>query len=320
MPRCIFCLEDLLHPTEEHVFPESVGGTLVTNQVCKLCNDYLGSDVDAPLVNTFLVQAIRLCLGLEGKTGTPNPLVKGALAANPKQAVHLPLDSEGKFVPILLPRVERSEGKARISVDASQKDSLLKIVNKVRERASLAPLTQADVDAGSQVANLGRVAIEVPLKHDLTAPYRALIKIAYELGVRWLGPAFLDDPGAVPLRACLMDRGYSGPDDKKHPINGRIGFANEIAEMDFWKSTEPRANIAFTQEAEGRIGCCVQVLGAFRGCIILSNDAGRYGGYDHMFYAEDPVTNGSRESTFLEECVRLDDAGGLGELLDELGS
>lgn len=317
--QCLLCREDLLEPTEEHIFPESVGGTLVTREVCKPCNDYLGSDVDAPMVNTFLVQAIRLCFGLEGKGAVPNPFKKGKLQADSQQHVHVRLDESGNLMPILVPRVERSGDKVRITVDASDKDDLLEIVNKVRRRASLEPLTQAQVDAGSQVQNLGQVPIEVPFTQDTAAHYRGLIKIAYELGARWLGPTFLDDSCASILRDCLMDRDYTGPDSTKHPIRGRICLANEMPEVDFWAATEPRSNFAFTQEANGRISCIVQLLGAFRACIVLSEDAGRYPAYEHMFYAEDPVSKSKRESTFIEECNRLDATGSLGDILDKLG-
>lgn len=316
-PRCLICLGDLLAATEEHIFPEAVGGTLVTQEVCKPCNDYLGSDVDAPVVGTFLVQIIRLCLGLEGKGAIPNPFKRGTLQTDPKQIVHVRLNTSGELVPVMVPRVERSGDKAIITVDASEKENLLKIANKVRERASLKPLTQEEVEAACDVQNLGQVHIEIPIVQDTFAHYRGLIKIAYELGARWLGSAFLDDGCAQLLRDCLRDRDYTGPDSAKYPIRGKICLANEMPELDFWAATEPRANLAFTQEADGRISCVVQLLGAFRACIVLSDDAGRYPGYEHMFYAEDPVTKNKRESTFIDECNRLDDAGDLGNILDK---
>jgi hypothetical protein len=47
------CLSER-EPSEEHVFPAAIGGTLVIDRVCKPCNDRLGANVDVlTLVLTF---------------------------------------------------------------------------------------------------------------------------------------------------------------------------------------------------------------------------------------------------------------------------
>jgi len=45
---CIFCQNDS-KPSAEHIIPESVGGSVIIYQVCKLCNSILGTEVDADL-------------------------------------------------------------------------------------------------------------------------------------------------------------------------------------------------------------------------------------------------------------------------------
>jgi hypothetical protein len=52
--RCFFCLEER-EPTEEHVFPHAIGGTLTIDRVCKPCNDFLGAKVDVLLTNHELI-------------------------------------------------------------------------------------------------------------------------------------------------------------------------------------------------------------------------------------------------------------------------
>ena len=45
---CIFCKKDR-KPSEEHIIPRNVGGSIITYQVCEVCNPILGSEVDSVL-------------------------------------------------------------------------------------------------------------------------------------------------------------------------------------------------------------------------------------------------------------------------------
>jgi len=45
---CIFCQENK-QPSEEHIIPENIGGSVITYQVCKSCNSTLGSYADSEL-------------------------------------------------------------------------------------------------------------------------------------------------------------------------------------------------------------------------------------------------------------------------------
>jgi HNH endonuclease len=46
---CIFCKENK-KPSEEHIIPRNVGGSVVTYQVCETCNSIFGSEVDSELI------------------------------------------------------------------------------------------------------------------------------------------------------------------------------------------------------------------------------------------------------------------------------
>ncbi len=68
--RCIFCLEERA-PSDEHVFPEAIGGTLKIDRVCKSCNGRLGSDVDVLLTDHGLILMKRDMLGMQDSNGDP---------------------------------------------------------------------------------------------------------------------------------------------------------------------------------------------------------------------------------------------------------
>jgi len=43
--HCIFCRDKTIS-TDEHIVPEFVGGSLIIQEVCKPCNDKIGSDFE----------------------------------------------------------------------------------------------------------------------------------------------------------------------------------------------------------------------------------------------------------------------------------
>ena len=51
---CIFCTKES-QATDEHVIPEFSGGSLVIKEVCKACNDKMGSDFEGPLANSIFL-------------------------------------------------------------------------------------------------------------------------------------------------------------------------------------------------------------------------------------------------------------------------
>ena len=57
MFKCIFCLNkfDDSKKTEEHVFPEAIGGSFSIFNLCKPCNDKLGANADSHLINNLFI-------------------------------------------------------------------------------------------------------------------------------------------------------------------------------------------------------------------------------------------------------------------------
>ena len=59
MNRCIICNEENLQPSDEHILPDSLGGKIIINSVCKKCNSILGETVDSWILNDDLLVVIR---------------------------------------------------------------------------------------------------------------------------------------------------------------------------------------------------------------------------------------------------------------------
>ena len=72
----------------EHVFPDAIGGTLIINNVCKCCNDYLGREVDCKLTDHFLTKLARYTYKIPNKQGEiPNPFGLGRKKAHKKKLI-----------------------------------------------------------------------------------------------------------------------------------------------------------------------------------------------------------------------------------------
>jgi hypothetical protein len=121
--KCIFCLSDK-PPSDEHVIPESVGGTLRIQEVCRECNSKLSELVDNPFANCSLIQLARFNHSLGGKRGkVPFPF-GGVGTLDTGQRVSLDRD----FNPHVKRGLDIQKGvdglKVNFIADASDKDKL----------------------------------------------------------------------------------------------------------------------------------------------------------------------------------------------------
>ncbi len=204
---CVFCHRKPpeVALTAEHVFPEAIGGRLILNCVCKACNDQLGSYVDSQLTEDFLVRMLRLGLCIPSKGGRiPSPLHDGIIKDHPHRKGTFHPNGNGTGRVTLRPLVERitgPDGRERAMVVASPQEAEA-ILDKIRERAT----RQA---REIRVLERWQETIKNPLvsRTERSAPtnlVRALLKIAYELGVHWLGPSYAAHVTALPIARAIV--------------------------------------------------------------------------------------------------------------------
>ena len=58
MKKCIICnkIKDNNDFNKEHIIPESIGGSLTIENVCKACNNKLGKEIDSKIIDDFLIK------------------------------------------------------------------------------------------------------------------------------------------------------------------------------------------------------------------------------------------------------------------------
>lgn len=311
--RCLFCLEadPLTGFTEEHVFPEAVGGTVITRSVCKACNGLLGHSVDVTLTDHILIAMKRMQFGLAGKTGkVPNPLASGVLAENPDHKVRLRPDrtKAGGIDIYTQPFLKKTmtgpkEGRITVRIDARDRKHLRAMLNKSLVRAGARPLSEEEVDAlRNEVVRTEHPAISVPMSFDVSRFRQGLMKIVYELACVWLGDVYLDDPVAVRLREFILDKDLPFDPSRKHPIRGTIRFAPAKPFLPFWPDEKAHLQACMALNGQGPTGICVSVLGVMDAIIRVTEKV-----YDGpgQFISIDPRNGVKRESTFTSEVERL---------------
>lgn len=191
--RCIICLatDPPTEFTEEHIFPEALGGTLTTNNVCKPCNDLLGHTVDEPLVNHTLVALIRRNLKLAGKKGKlPNPFEHATLGDDSEHKVrYAPVPGASGLQKIYtvpsLKRIDCGGGRFELQVrlDADDIGKLGSMVNKAVRRIGAPPLSDDEVERLKLSMTQSRrelPQLSIPMAFDISHYRRGLIKIVYE--------------------------------------------------------------------------------------------------------------------------------------------
>lgn len=228
MFRCIICLRELNNATasEEHIFPEALGGNITIKNVCRECNSNLGRYVDAPLINNWLIEAKWMLLCLPGKSGKiPNPLEKGYIAGDPQHEVRYEFDSSGKPKRLYtVPKVIREEidtgERIRIILDKSDENRLPIILEKIAQRAKNKSL-RMELLSRKEV-HVEHPTMELNFTFNLWDWQRGLLKIVYELACMELGPEYLEDPTAAKFRAILRPETLSREQALQQGLKGTI--------------------------------------------------------------------------------------------------
>ncbi|MDO8909512.1 MAG: HNH endonuclease [Pseudohongiella sp.] len=227
--NCIFCREDR-PPTDEHVVPEFAGGSLLIKNVCKRCNDNMGSDFEGPISRSVIFRLPRHLYGIQGKSD--NPINAFPNVGTAKDGSKIRVDSE--FRPYMTTsveerRLESGDVQVDLKVDAKDKDKIPEIIEaKIRRiaRSEWPNMSKEEVDT------LVRNSLEsLPKEYEVkssqpTIGYREsidlnhltllMMKIAYEIAFHHHGEDVLEDSEYARLRETIYSR------DTKSKISGSI--------------------------------------------------------------------------------------------------
>ncbi|WP_298911357.1 HNH endonuclease [uncultured Nostoc sp.] len=312
--QCIICKKDKPHDkfTEEHIFPDSIGGNIILDCVCKECNDFLGHSVDSNLVNHVFVQFNRLALKIAGKSGKiPNPLAEGYINDSQEKIQYIFNNSGIPKELRIFPKIQIFSGdngilEIQIDADVKDRDKLTSIINKKLKRLGLDDLSKEEKQKIENAQPLPgeRPLIRKTLAIDIFRYKRAIIKIAYELAYYWLGATYLNDEIGELLRLSIMDNSLEGLWLKKYPIDANIDLIGEKTIFPYW-TDEKDHHIGLIQRLDSNLICCIKIFNIFQGIIIISKNAHLYPTFIDKFIAINAQTQESRESDLETELLKI---------------
>lgn len=310
---CIFCGDnnEATEYTDEHVFPDAIGGLLVLKgKVCKPCNDKLGHSVDSHLVNHGLVSFARLNYGLKGKSGkVPNPLEKGVLADDPTQKIRYEFTDDGKPKRTYLVRQisttkQEDALEVSINIDASDRKEIPSILRKLAKRNNFS-ISDEQVEAALQLPSEEfQPTIRNSMMVDLEKYRKAILKIGYELGCYWLGDEYYNDPVASCLRETIFSDAPLNEVAKRLNMTGNVRLVAGKPAYPFI-SNNRACHIAFSMPQSDFISCYVRVFMLFEGHILLTRNPERYPAFEGKFLEIDVEKKSMRELSYLQEIGRV---------------
>ncbi len=306
--RCIFCMEEKkeIELTEEHVFPDSIGGLLKINVVCKSCNDYLGN-VDVLLTDHWLIKCRRNFYGITGKKRKlPNPfeygfyngsLVQNRINTDNQRSIYLV--NQGATI-----NEDESGIDIKLTLDKSDEHKALSMINKILSRRNLQQLTPDEYSQKfySEEHYEKNPSILFKPKVDIFSYKKAILKICYELGFHWLGEKYLDDEIAANLRQIILN---PSDDFDLDGIEERIDLYDSTNSLWMYWEDNPNSHYAFLQAFNNKLVICIRIFNVFTGYLTISDQAKDYSDIQASFIEINPITKEIRELPFHQECLNI---------------
>ncbi len=219
--KCIICGKEVKESIE-HIIPEALGNEkLVTERVCKFCNNHLGANVDYYLTNHPLVKIIRINNDLTGKNGKDIKFFDGTEKDIHSGTMYSMKDGKPK----ILPRVIYDEA-GKIRVEAASFEEGLAHFKKILKRKGYSEKEIAYYCEGAHCLESYRQSPE--FHKDASINYAlmdlAAIKIAYEYAHFIIGDKYLNDEVALLFKREL----YKAVISEKHDVNPDDKLAQHV--------------------------------------------------------------------------------------------
>lgn len=226
---CIFC-HKTCKPTNEHIVPEFLGGSLIIKDVCKKCNSEMGSAFEGPLSKSVLFRLPRHIHNIQGKSSAPINAFPNTGQTEDGSKVRIDSD----FKPYIVTKTEEKQvfggGFALdLTVDVSDEGKIPQIIEtKIRrmlkkENPNM-PREEVDTIVRNALESLPsdyKVETYQPtIKYSESMDFNHLnflmMKIAYEIAFYHHGSNVLLDKSNIKLRKSIYER------NTKAEISGRL--------------------------------------------------------------------------------------------------
>lgn len=203
--ECIICLKPKTKLSKEHVFPISIGGAWIIENVCEGCNNHIGKTIDQPFNRHKIISVFRNILNIRNDgRDIPNPFSGRHRVEGSEIEVNVSFkngEPRAKILPSFLEPTQNDKGQleGKIIMDSSFVNSETDWAKVYLKKMQLKGTGEilAQTIATSPISNFELRLIE---SNDSLLPEFA--KIGYE-SVASLIPAYLNDPFAKVFQTFL---------------------------------------------------------------------------------------------------------------------
>lgn len=197
--------------SDEHIIASCIGGNrnaTLTQNVCRMCNQFAGDEVDRPFCRDWVIESMRLIAGISHRGKRPAAFM-GELAWSRPERVRMYMLEGGAQIALL----DCIDGTRAIAVIADPDNpSMMKNVRRIvhakfkglRVINGASPRRPYDaelVEAFSQLDQSLRVTFSI----DAHAWHRAIVKMGLGLACETFGDGFISSQAAETLRAYLHE-------------------------------------------------------------------------------------------------------------------
>ena len=135
--ECIICREiknkNLF--SEEHIIPDSLGGTIKILEVCKKCNEEMGKKLDYHLTDFISNRIYRKKYKISGKTGKIPEIIKNHTYDSKGRKIEIKTDENNNFKVIQSPLKEFQDDNRLQMLFQDGDNKMEKIIEGFREKA-----------------------------------------------------------------------------------------------------------------------------------------------------------------------------------------
>lgn len=248
--RCWYCAEATLRVDDppEHIIPESMGGRLTTDRVCRDCNGRAGREIDGPFMRDWLVAMDRaLYIADRAKL---HPRVDAALEDG------TPVDIEtGKGAWRARIRASIDYDGDEVRIRASSLAEYHKLLDRVRRQAEADGRTFVEPSEPEVTETDGPVVVSTRVNG--VTWLRMAAKVTLGCLSRVMNDDWLDSAEAAKYRGWLWDAKPTNPDGTP-----ALGFPCELNELERYTVRPPEHLIYCGPAGNGRASLGIVFFGS----------------------------------------------------------
>lgn len=317
MKKCIICkkIKNDNEFNKEHIIPESIGGSLTIDNVCKTCNSKLGEEIDSKIINDFLIKGHTVGNEIRNKKNKEKVLIEKLTSnENPQIKLEAKREENGKFKKwesnTSLKSSSEDKNIHNIYFDSSKDEkTVLNEIEKKFKNKYGKTLTDEEKEEILYKINNESTHPKIEFNSTVTIDFKKLamefIKIAYETAHYILGEKYFDDKIGQELRKSLFNENHKLIE--KYTERGSESISNSKFKDVFDKLNNftEKNIIHFIQlsKYENKLYIAINIFNTHMNCICISETANLYDFnetiYFIVFYHE------NHEKTF-EELNELD--------------